>query len=149
MALATSGAAGAPSVRMVLLKGVDTEGFVFYTNYGSRKAGELEGPSRKAALAFYWPELERQVRVEGGGGEDECGGVGCVFRQPAGPRAGSVRRLLHKDRPVPSREYLEERDARTRGAVSEWERAAAAGLGWIPRDSSSHRVLAGPAEPVA
>jgi pyridoxamine 5'-phosphate oxidase len=64
-ALATTDAAGAPSVRMVLLKGVDASGFVFFTNYGSRKAGELSVNPR-AALCFYWPTLGVQVRVEGG-----------------------------------------------------------------------------------
>jgi pyridoxamine 5'-phosphate oxidase len=64
MALATATPDGRPSARMVLLKGVEAGGFVFYTNYDSRKAAELEGTQR-AALLFYWPTLERQVRVEG------------------------------------------------------------------------------------
>ncbi len=64
MALATSGADGAPSVRIVLLKGADENGFVFFTGYGSRKGGELEANPR-AALLFYWDPLGRQVRVEG------------------------------------------------------------------------------------
>lgn len=64
MALATSGVTGHPSVRMVLLKGVDDRGFVFYTNYESRKAAELEATGR-AALVLYWERLGRQVRVEG------------------------------------------------------------------------------------
>lgn len=63
-ALATANAQGAPSVRMVLLKGVDASGFVFFTNYGSRKARELDG-NPQAALCFYWPALGAQVRVEG------------------------------------------------------------------------------------
>ncbi|HET9980733.1 MAG TPA: pyridoxamine 5'-phosphate oxidase [Ktedonobacterales bacterium] len=64
MALATVGADGRPSVRMVLLKGLDERGFVFYTNYESRKGRELE-ETPWAALDFFWPEMERQVRVEG------------------------------------------------------------------------------------
>ena len=64
MMLATAGADGAPSARMVLLKGADAGGFVFYTGYGSRKAEELEANPR-AALVFYWRPLGRQVRVEG------------------------------------------------------------------------------------
>jgi pyridoxamine 5'-phosphate oxidase len=64
MALATVGADGMPSVRMVLLKGHDVRGFVFYTNRESRKAGELAGDA-KAALLFHWKSLRRQVRVEG------------------------------------------------------------------------------------
>jgi len=65
MALATASAAGVPNVRTVLLKGVDPQtGFVWYTNYESRKGAELaENP--RAALLFYWPELERQVRIQG------------------------------------------------------------------------------------
>ena len=64
MALATADAAGQPSVRMVLLKGHDARGFVFYTNLDSRKGGELaENPH--AALLFHWKSLRRQVRVEG------------------------------------------------------------------------------------
>ena len=64
MTLATATPDGRPSARMVLLKDVDARGFVFYTNYESRKAGELED-TRRAALLFYWPTFERQVRVEG------------------------------------------------------------------------------------
>lgn len=64
MSLATVDEAGRPSVRVVLLKGVDDAGFVFFTNYQSRKARELDG-QREAALAFHWPKGEEQVRVEG------------------------------------------------------------------------------------
>jgi len=63
MALATTSREGRPSVRNVLLKGVD-HGFVFFTNYGSRKAREIEATGR-ASLLFTWRSLERQVRVEG------------------------------------------------------------------------------------
>ena len=64
MALATAAPDGAPSARMVLLKGADADGFVFFTGYGSRKGGELDANPR-AALLFYWDPLGRQVRVEG------------------------------------------------------------------------------------
>ncbi len=64
MALATVDAGGMPNVRMVLLKGCDARGFVFYTNLGSVKAHELDGAPR-AALTFYWKTLQRQVRVRG------------------------------------------------------------------------------------
>jgi pyridoxamine 5'-phosphate oxidase len=64
MTLATVAADGQPSARMVLLKGHDARGFVFYTNQESRKAGELAGTPR-AALLFHWKSLRRQVRVEG------------------------------------------------------------------------------------
>jgi pyridoxamine 5'-phosphate oxidase len=64
MALATVGPDGQPAVRMVLLKAVDERGFVFYTNYESRKGVELRG-NPAAALTIWWDRLERQVRVEG------------------------------------------------------------------------------------
>jgi pyridoxamine 5'-phosphate oxidase len=64
MVLSTVDADGRPSGRYVLLKGVDAGGFVFYTNLGSRKAQALAANPR-AALTFYWPPLEKQVRVEG------------------------------------------------------------------------------------
>jgi pyridoxamine 5'-phosphate oxidase len=64
MTLATADRDGRPSARIVLLKGYDERGFVFYTNYRSRKGRELE-ENPYAALAFYWPDFDRQVRVEG------------------------------------------------------------------------------------
>ena len=64
MALATVDAAGQPSVRMVLLKGHGPDGFVFYTNRESRKAGDLAALP-KAALLFHWKSLRRQIRIEG------------------------------------------------------------------------------------
>ena len=64
MALATADPEGRPSVRMVLLKGHDETGFVFYTNSQSRKGGELAASAR-AALLFHWKSLRRQVRIEG------------------------------------------------------------------------------------
>jgi len=64
MTLATTGTDGQPSARIVLLKSFDDRGFVFYTNYQSRKGQELsENP--RASLLFYWPQLWRQVRIEG------------------------------------------------------------------------------------
>ena len=64
MTLATATPDGKPSARMVLLKQVDHEGFVFFTNYRSAKAGQLDA-NPYAALVFYWSQLDRQVRVEG------------------------------------------------------------------------------------
>ncbi len=64
MMLATADREGRPSARVVLLKGLDERGFVFFTNYESRKAGELLA-NPHAALVFYWAVLDRQVRVEG------------------------------------------------------------------------------------
>lgn len=64
MALATADSDGRPSLRMVLLKGHDRDGFVFYTNLGSRKAGDL-AQNAQAALLFHWKSLRRQIRIEG------------------------------------------------------------------------------------
>jgi len=64
MTLATSTSSGKPSARIVLLKGLNPEGFIFFTNYESRKGNDLkENPN--ASLVFFWKELERQVRIEG------------------------------------------------------------------------------------
>lgn len=64
VALATADESGRPSVRMVLLRGADERGFVFYTNYGSSKALDLES-NPHAALCFYWECIKEQIRVEG------------------------------------------------------------------------------------
>jgi len=64
MTLATADAAGQPSARIVLLKGFDSRGYTFFTNYGSRKARDIEDNPR-GALVFWWTELDRQVRIQG------------------------------------------------------------------------------------
>ena len=64
MTLATATPAGRPSARVVLLRGFDARGFCFYTNYGSHKGRELTA-NPHAALTFHWPDLERQIRIEG------------------------------------------------------------------------------------
>jgi pyridoxamine 5'-phosphate oxidase len=71
MTLATAGSDGRPSARIVLLKGFDARGFVFFTNYASRKGCELAARPH-AALLFHWVELERQVRIEGPVGKVEA-----------------------------------------------------------------------------
>jgi pyridoxamine 5'-phosphate oxidase len=109
MALATSTARGEPSVRMVLNKGFDERGFVFFTNLGSRKGLEL-GANPRAALLFHWPELGRQVRLEGP--------VAPVTRAETEAYARSRSRgsqlsalASPQSRPVESREWLERRVA--------------------------------------
>jgi pyridoxamine 5'-phosphate oxidase len=62
--LATVDADGRPSARVVLIRGADERGFVFHTNYNSRKGRELDA-TKRAALCFYWPSLDEQIRVEG------------------------------------------------------------------------------------
>jgi len=106
-ALATATPDGAPSVRMVLLKAVDERGFVFYTNYGSRKATEMEANPR-AALCFHWAVLERQVRVEGTVErvpEEESRAY--FASRPRGSRIGAW--ASDQSRPLPSRQELEDR----------------------------------------
>lgn len=90
MALATASGAAVPNVRIVLLKGLDPEtGFVWYTNYESRKAAELTENSR-AALLFYWPELERQVRIQGSVSRVSREEAEAYFAtRPAGHRLGA------------------------------------------------------------
>lgn len=86
MTLATCGTDGRPSARIVLLKGVDARGFVFYTDYRSRKAADLTQNPR-AALVFLWKEIERQVRIEGDVTRIEAAESDAYFRsRPLGSR---------------------------------------------------------------
>lgn len=112
VALATASADGAPSVRMVLLKGVDERGFRFFTNYESRKAVELEENPR-AAMCFYWSVLERQVRVEGAVTRVSSEESEAYFRtRPHGSRIGAW--ASNQSRPIESREHLETREREVR-----------------------------------
>lgn len=89
MTLATVNTDGIPSARVVLLKGFDERGFVFYTNYESRKAHELIA-TRRAALVFYWAELERQVRVEGEAAQVDPAEADAYFHsRPQGSQLGA------------------------------------------------------------
>lgn len=107
MTVATATPQGVPSARMMLLKGVDQRGFVFFTNYESRKGDEL-GANPRAALVFHWGVLERQVRVEGavvrlGAEESEA-----YFRsRPRGSRIGAW--ASRQSRVLPDRKELEAR----------------------------------------
>ena len=89
MTLATADRDGRPSARIVLLKGCDERGFVFYTNYRSRKGRELE-ENPHAALVFYWPDFDRQVRVEGTVERTSAEESEAYFRsRPLGSRLGA------------------------------------------------------------
>jgi pyridoxamine 5'-phosphate oxidase len=89
MSLATATPDGKPSVRIVLLKGVDTRGFSFFTNYESEKGRELEANPR-AALAFYWEKLERQIRISGPVERTSREDSGAYFHsRPPGSRLGA------------------------------------------------------------
>lgn len=90
MTLATCDARGNPSARMVLLKEADARGFVFFTDYRSRKGGELERAGARAALCFWWGALERQVRIEGAVTRVSAEESERYFRQrPRGSRLGA------------------------------------------------------------
>jgi len=107
MTLATATPGGSPSARMVLLKGFDERGFVFYTNYEGRKAEELEANPR-AALVLYWGELRRQVRVEGGVSRLPDAESDAYFAgRPRGSQLGAW--ASEQSRPVSDRGVLEQR----------------------------------------
>jgi pyridoxamine 5'-phosphate oxidase len=105
MTLATAGDDGRPAARIVLLKGVDAQGFLFFTNYDSRKGRELAGHPF-AALLFHWVELERQVRIEGS--------VAKALEAESDAYFGSRPRLSRigawaspQSKTIPDREWLE------------------------------------------
>jgi pyridoxamine 5'-phosphate oxidase len=107
MTLATASQDGRPSARAVLLKGLDQRGFVFYTNFESRKSAELFG-NPHAALCFLWKSLNRQVRVEGVVevvGEDEADAY--FASRPRDSQIGAW--ASDQSRPLPSRAELERR----------------------------------------
>lgn len=107
MTLATIGADGRPSARMVLIKGVSEAGFVFYTNYESRKGREL-GATPWAALIFYWAELERQVRIEGRVERTSAADSDAYFHsRPVGSQLGAV--VSQQSAVIPDRATLETR----------------------------------------
>jgi pyridoxamine 5'-phosphate oxidase len=108
-ALATADAAGRPSARMVLLKGVDEQGLCFYTNRESRKARELAA-NPYAALVLYWQPLDRQVRVEGRVEQLDDEASLAYFRQrPLGSRLAAW--ASPQSQPIADREELERRYA--------------------------------------
>jgi pyridoxamine 5'-phosphate oxidase len=106
VALATADASGRPSVRMVLLRGVDERGFVFHTNYNSRKARELaENP--RASLCVHWHSLEEQIRIEGTVERLRDAESDQYFAsRPRGSQLGAW--ASNQSAPLPSRETLEE-----------------------------------------
>jgi pyridoxamine 5'-phosphate oxidase len=107
MTLATTGADGQPSARIVLLKEVSQDGFVFYTNYESRKGRELAANPR-AALVFYWPQLERQVRITGGVVKTSRSESEAYFQtRPRGSQLAAW--ASWQSAPIPDRNVLEAR----------------------------------------
>ena len=107
MTLATATPDGAPSARVVLLTGVDESGFVFYTNYDSQKGRELAANPR-AALVFFWRELDRQVRVEGTVQRVSAAESDAYFRsRPFGSRVGAW--ASRQSEVIPDRATLDRR----------------------------------------
>jgi pyridoxamine 5'-phosphate oxidase len=122
MALATADADGVPSVRMVLLNGLDSRGFIFYTNTESRKGEQLLA-NRNAALCFHWKTLRRQVRVEGAVEPVSDAEADAYFKsRPRESRIGAW--ASQQSRPLEGRWELEKRVAQF---------AAKFGLGEVPR----------------
>ena len=107
MTLATATRFGLPSARIVLLKSFDELGFVFYTNYNSRKGIELEENAR-ACLLFYWPQLWRQVRIEGAVERVSAEESDQYFHsRPVGSKTGAW--ASNQSQPIESRAVLENR----------------------------------------
>ena len=118
-AVATATADGSPSVRMVLVKGADERGFVFYTNYESRKGRELaENP--RAALMFHWSALGRQVRITGSVERTSAEESAAYIRTRA--RGSQLSALASpQSRPIDSRAVLEKRVADLRARYGDGE----------------------------
>ena len=107
MTLATADEHGRPSARILLIKGVDARGFVFYTNYESRKGHDL-AVNPQASLLFYWIELERQVRVEGKVEKTSVDESDAYFAsRPLGSRIGAW--ASEQSQPIADRSVLEHR----------------------------------------
>ncbi|MBB1248646.1 MULTISPECIES: pyridoxamine 5'-phosphate oxidase [unclassified Rhizobium] len=122
LALATVDEDGLPNVRMVLLKGFDADGFVFYTNYESAKGRELLG-QKKAAMVFHWKSLRRQIRIRGPIEPVSAAEADAYFdSRPRGSRIGAW--ASKQSRPLEGRFALEK-------AVAEY--TAKFGIGSIPR----------------
>ena len=124
MTLATVGADGRPSARIVLLRGVDARGLTFYTNFRSRKGRELDARP-DAALLFFWPQLERQVRIEGRVARAELAAADAYFANR--PRASQVGAWASpQSEPIPDRAWLER-------AYGEQEARFGAAAAGVPR----------------
>lgn len=116
MTLATVGPDSAPAARIVLLKGFDEQGFVFYTNYESRKGRELAEHPR-AALLFFWQPLERQVRIEGHIEKTSADESDAYYRsRPLGSRVGAW--VSPQSQPI-TRETLEARNTELTESLGE------------------------------
>lgn len=137
MVLATADAAGAPSARVVLLKAFDERGWVFFTHYASRKGRELAERPR-AALAFYWSPLDRQVRLSGAVEKVSADESDAYFAtRPPGSRTAAAAAV--QSQPIPDRATLERR-------VAEVEAEHPDGTVPRPPDWGGYRLLPDEAE---
>ena len=117
MTLATVDERGRPAARIVLLKEVDDRGFVYFTNYDSRKGRDLE-VHPFAALVAFWEPLHRQVRIEGPVEKIDPAASDAYFgSRPRGSQIGAI--ASPQSRPIPSREVLEQRVAEVERAIGE------------------------------
>ena len=108
MTLATVDTDGQPHCRVLLLKGLDARGFTFFSNYDSAKGGHLAANPR-AAMTFFWPALERQVRIEGQVEKVSVEESDAYYRvRPLGSRLGAW--ASPQSQPIDSREWLEENE---------------------------------------
>jgi pyridoxamine 5'-phosphate oxidase len=132
MSVATVDAEGRPSVRTVLLKGLDERGFVFFTNYESAK-GQALADNPRAELLFYWAELERQVRISGRVEQTSREETEAYFRsRPIGNQIGAL--ASPQSQVIPNRDVLEQRYA-------ELEREFQAGDVPLPDHWGGYRVV--------
>jgi len=135
MAVSTVEEDGCPRTRMVLLKQYTYEGFIFYTNYGSRKGKAIEN-SHKACLSFFWPNLERQIIIKANLERiAENLSDGYFHSRPKGSQLGAV--VSPQSQTIPNREFLEEK---LKELEKEYE------TGEVPRPSNWGGYIAKPYE---
>ena len=147
MALATVDADGLPDVRMVLMKGYDADGFVFYSHIASQKGRELAA-NPKAALLFHWKSLRRQVRIRGNVSPVTDAEADAYFATR--PEAGADRRLGQQAVAAAGKPFcLRAGDRQGGGEAHRRRGAAAAGLERLAHRAGAVRVLARPAVPPA
>ncbi len=147
MTLCLADPTGRPTGRIVLLKGIDSDGLLFFTNYQSQKAQTLAA-NPQASVVFFWPELERQVRVEGQVQQTEASESDDYFESR--PRESQIGALglpakQRHPKPRPSRTSLR----RSRSAIRKPSNPPAPPLGRLPPPPRRHGILARPARPIA
>lgn len=119
MTLATANLTGKPTARILLLKGFDEDGFVFFTNYASKK-GEQLAENPQASMVFFWPELQRQVRIDGVVSKVSAEESTAYFHsRPTGSQIGAM--ASPQSTVIPNREVLEERVEELKATYAEKE----------------------------